>query len=238
MLWKLSLLLTVWVVGVLTGCVEKVVGSGTVKSETRQVEAFHGVEVRGPLEALVSQDPTATVKIEADDNLVPLITTQVQDGTLIVDITASRVSSKNPLKIEIAAPELDHLNLGGPGTLVGVGEIHSTSMSLRCGGSGKLSVSGEFETVESDFGGSGEMVLKGTAGEASYRVGGSGTLDASELQVAGPYGVQLAGSGTVAVWADGPLDVTLAGSGSVTYKGNTEKPNTTITGTGAVTRVP
>lgn len=233
-----KLLIFLWIVGTLSGCSGVVTGSGTVKSETRQVGQFHGVEGRGSLDIVVSRASDASVKVEADDNLLPLITTEVKDGTLIVDLKASRADSKNPLKVEVTVPKLDHLNLGGSGTLTTSGEIDSPSMSLRCGGSGKLSVSGAYGELDCQLGGSGELKVKGTAETASFTVGGSGTAEASELQVTGKCQVVLAGSGTASVWADGPLNVTMAGSGKVIHKGKTDKPTSAITGTGTITRVP
>ena len=219
-----------------TGC-GGVTGSGVLKSEPRQVAEFHGVEARGSMKVLVTQGTPATVKVEADDNLLPLLTTEVKDGVLVLD-TKRGYTTKNPIKVEVTVPTIDSLSLGGSGSLTVQGELEAKNLAVAVGGAGELTAEGKFENVRCDMGGSGKVLLGGTTGNESITVGGSGNFDASKLQATGKCDVMLAGSGQVSVWADGPLNITIAGSGTVTHRGATQSPNTQVTGTGKVVKAP
>lgn len=86
-------------------------GSGKVVSETRELETFTAISVEAPLTVTVEKgNPSA--KVTADDNLVPVITTNVNAGTLILAISRS-VSSENQMAIVVTAPSIDTIIQAG-----------------------------------------------------------------------------------------------------------------------------
>lgn len=220
----------------LSGC-GGVKGSGVRKSEPRQVAEFHGVEARDSLKVLVTQGTPASVKVEADDNLLSILTTEVKDGVLVLDVNSS-YTADNPIKVEVTVPAVDSLALGGSGSLEVQGELEAKDLGVAVGGSGVLTAKGKFENVRFDLGGTGRVIVGGTTINESITMGGSGTMNTSELQATGKCDVTVAGSGQASVWADGPLSITIAGSGTVTHRGNTQNPQTQITGTGKVVKAP
>src|SRR6476646_1705754 len=61
---------------------DTVKGNGQIRTQTRAVSGFAGVALGLPAEVEVRQGPSEGVTIEADDNLLPLIETKVEDGVL------------------------------------------------------------------------------------------------------------------------------------------------------------
>jgi hypothetical protein len=59
---------------VIVGCTQGpcLLGSGNVISETRTVEPFHSVELNGIGTLSVTQDGSPEVKLEAEDNILPV----------------------------------------------------------------------------------------------------------------------------------------------------------------------
>ncbi len=222
------------VVASLAGC-GGVKGSGNLKSEPRQVAEFHGVESRGIFEVTVKQGAPQSVTVEADDNLLPLLTTEVQSGVLVLDLK-STISTNNPMKVEVTAPTFDQLSVSGTGSLATQGELDTKELMLSVGGTGHLKAEGKFENLRCDLGGTGRLQVAGVTDNGSFVVGGTGSLDASKLQTTGQCEVLLGGAGNVDVWADGPLKITIAGTGTVTHRGKTQNPQTQITGTGQVVK--
>src|SRR5437868_6453589 len=55
-------------------------GSGEIDSELREVESFHSIRVKGSIDLFLTQAPEQIVRIEAEENILPLITTEVADG--------------------------------------------------------------------------------------------------------------------------------------------------------------
>ncbi len=55
-------------------------GSGTAKTETRPVAGFTSIELAGTGDVQVKQTGTESLTVTADDNLLPLLTTEVVDA--------------------------------------------------------------------------------------------------------------------------------------------------------------
>src|SRR5512133_3633071 len=59
-------------------------GSGKVVTETREVQDFLAISVSYPADVLIQQGKSESVKIEAEDNLLPQLSSEMQNGTLII----------------------------------------------------------------------------------------------------------------------------------------------------------
>jgi hypothetical protein len=174
-----------------------VVGSGKSITATRQLDAFHALSVDGPLDVTVSIGSTSSATIEADDNLIPLIGTQVADGKLTISL-ASGLQTTNPLKVRLTTANLDSLAQKGASTIdfeavsasalsVDVDEAstlraggRATSLALTVGGASTAdlrNVSTEVATVHLDSASTAYV-------KASSSVGGE-CISASTLLVSG-----------------------------------------------------
>ena len=72
--------------------------------------------------------------------------------------------------------------------------------------------------MQASVAGSGDLTLRGEAGEAQYSVAGSGDLHASGLR-AKSVNASVAGSGDITCYAADYLKARTTGSGSIGYKG-------------------
>lgn len=98
-----------------TGCdwpVRVIAGSGEEGSESRDVPAFTAVLIQDSLEATITlaPDQPQSVEIRGDDNVVPMVRTQVETGKLVVSLPPSiGFYPKLPLVVTISATELHRL---------------------------------------------------------------------------------------------------------------------------------
>lgn len=81
-------------------------GSGKMTTDTRQLGEFHALLVDTAISATVTIGSATSVAVTADDNLVGLILTDVQDGKLSIRINAS-LETRNDLKVLVTTPGLD-----------------------------------------------------------------------------------------------------------------------------------
>lgn len=58
-------------------------GSGNLATETRDVSGFTGVDVGGVFQVEITAQKEFGIEIDADDNLLPLIKTEVRGGVCI-----------------------------------------------------------------------------------------------------------------------------------------------------------
>ena len=187
-------------------------GSGTRKTEKKELPAFKTVETVGAFDVEIACQKPQSVEIEADDNLLPLLETDVSDGVLHVGMKQNYHSSKL-ISLRIAVPDLNRLTISGAGTVRLTG-VKNESFVIRLTGAAKVEAKGETKTVE-------------------ISNSGAGLIDAHELRSA-KADVNLSGAGQAEVYASEQLDVTISGVGRVTYSGQPKVINKNISGIGTV----
>jgi hypothetical protein len=183
---------------VLTGC-SIVNGSGQLKSETRTVSGFTGIELSGTGEVTITQGDAESLTIEADDNVLPALTSEVRDSMLRLDTKPrTRVQTRNPIRYRVTVADLNRIELSGSGSVAGVDL--------------------ELTNLEVEISGSGTMNLAGSADQQEVEVSGSGQYDAAQLP-SRSVSIEISGSGKATVAAAEQLRVDISGSGTVTYSG-------------------
>ncbi|MFC0252608.1 head GIN domain-containing protein [Massilia consociata] len=216
---------------------EQVQGSGNIKREVRQVSHFSGLafEVPGKLE--LRQGDAEGLTIEADDNVLALVETVVENGTLKIRPSKRNTNLRTRnLKVVVQARQIERLALGGSGT-VEADRLRAPKLNIDLGGSGRIDVRDlDTESVAVSVGGSGAFKAGGgTARKLSVSIGGSGSVDMGRVQ-SDSASISVAGSGEATVWARNELSMTIAGSGDVNYYGD-PRVSKSIVGSGDVRRI-
>jgi hypothetical protein len=175
-------------------------GSGVIKTEQRQPGSFNMILSKGSIDFDVSVGPQITVAVEADDNLLPLITTEVKSGALVIDTKGNWTSSHNP-KVYITVPSLGAVEVDGSGDAA----VHGMA-----GGALGIRVRG-----------SGDVAANGSAAQLDVLIEGSGDVDCRGLQADNAV-VHIDGSGDAKVSVAKMLKVTINGSGDVSYSGEAQ----------------
>ena len=196
----------------LSGCAV-VTGSGRPATENRAVSGFTRIDLSGNGEVDIAQGDQEALTVEADDNVLPALTSTVADGTLTLGVKpGTSVRSTTPIRYRVTVKDLAGVSLSGSGT------IRSTGMQLR--------------SLRVDVSGSGTVVLSGSAGDQDIRLSGSGRYEAADLS-SEKVAVDISGSGDVVVSVSQELRVDISGSGSVTYSGDA-RVDQSISGSGKV----
>jgi hypothetical protein len=192
----------------------QVVGSGNVITQTRSVSGFNTVELQGSAEVSITFGSTESLVISADDNILPLIETTVQNGRLVIaNKGLTGYTTSHPVQIKITAISLLGISLSGSGA-IDVADMAGTDLSVRLPGSGNITVTG-------------------TANSINISLLGSGNIYCDGLKTADAV-VALYGSGNISVYASQNLDASIRGSGTITYAGNPPKLTTSVTGSGTI----
>lgn len=208
---------------------ETVKGSGHVSKQARQVAHFTGLALSVPGDVELHTGTAEGVSIEADDNLLPLIETVVENGTLKIRPVHDNMQLRpHTLHITVNAREIDQLKLGGSGS-INADDLRARKLEMSLGGSGSIKArSLQADEVEVHVAGSGDLsAAGGTAGRLEVKLAGSGDVNLGKVK-AGDVKVQGAGSGNTTVWAVNTLSAKLAGSGDVDYYGDPRVTRTVV----------
>ncbi len=193
---------------------ERVKGSGTIVSENRTTESFSGVHLSGSGNVYVTQGSPLSLRIEADDNVIKKVRTEVKNGVLGVEMENGSYNNVT-LKVHVTMPEVHKLTVSGSGDIVGKTPITTNDLYTSISGSGNIKLAG-----------------KATVHDA--RISGSGSLSCFDLESENAT-IKVSGSGDCEVNATKQLKVSISGSGDVAYKGN-PSISQSVSGSGSVRR--
>lgn len=187
-------------------------GSGVQAREDRQVAAFESVALAGSSDVEIVVGPAQTVRVEGDDNIVPLISTTVADNTLRISSTGS-YKTRSGVKLTITVPRLIAVVSSGSGSM--------TARDITAG------------SFAASMQGSGSVSLTGAADELTANLQGSGSLTAAALTTS-RVTVSLQGSGSAEVHCREQLTASITGSGGVRYTGGATNVTQNVVGSGKV----
>ncbi|MGF1663133.1 MAG: head GIN domain-containing protein [Kineosporiaceae bacterium] len=218
------------------GAVGSVQGSGVVKSEEREVEGFAGIRLTGIGDVRVRQTGTESVTVSAEDNILPLLDTDVRSGVLEIGLRDDAgVRTTEPVRIAVTVDSLDLVETTGSGTIVVEG-LEAEDLAAVSSGSGDVGVEDlTADDVTATTTGSGDITLAGSAARQSAQSSGSGDVLACDLD-SDEAEVDTSGSGDVELSVSERLTMTVSGSGSVRYVGEPDVSEDT-TGSGDVERL-
>lgn len=193
---------------------DEITGSGKSTTVKRELAAFTAVEIQtaGDIEIVVGK--SAPLEITGDDNIAPLIKTEVSGDKLLISCDKS-FTTKSDLKFV--------LNVATIKTL----DVYSSATAKVTG------LAGDPFTME--IHGAGKAALSGKTDSLSLRIKGSGKIEALSLAARNAE-VTITGTGNAQVNAAETLKVSITGTGKVEYTGE-PKVSKSITGIGGVKQI-
>jgi hypothetical protein len=207
-------------------------GSGVITTESRPVSDFNRVSLHGSGELTLVQGEKEGLTIEADDNLLPYIKSEVRSRHLVVGPDNVSLNPTQDIKYVLHLKELESLRLSGS-FAVAAESLDVDELELGISGSGRIAVGRlEADSTSLTISGSGKATLAGEVVRQSLRISGSGDYHAGDLhsQVAD---VRISGSGNATVWVTEKLDARISGSGSVKYHGQPQTDHH-VSGSGTI----
>jgi Putative auto-transporter adhesin, head GIN domain len=172
-------------------------GSGNIQIEKRDVSGFSNVKSGGAITIDVAAQRDFAVEVEADDNLLQFIKTEVSGDTLKI-YTEGNISTRNPIRVRIAMPQIELFDVSGAstGTLT---NVKNESLTIEASGASKLKVDGE-------------------ARELFVDLSGASRLDAENLK-AENVKVDASGASSATVFASNEVDAEASGASNIRYTG-------------------
>ena len=209
----LFLLFPLLVAGCHHGMRAQVKGSGIRKVEKRSLTGFTSISTEGAFTIEVTCQKDPGLEVEADDNVLSLIETEVSNNVLRLR-SAKNYSTSEPVKIRISVPNLEGLSAEGAGK-IDIKDLNNDKFEINAEGAPAISVSGKTKLIDID-------------------TSGAGKIDTHNLHAARGV-VESKGVAQIDLDVTDQLDVTISGPSSVYYKGD-PKVNKTIHGPGKVER--
>lgn len=193
---------------------DRVKGSGTLVTQTRDLETFSSIEASGAFDIEITVGEPQSVTITFDDNLIDRVTADVRRGTLRLGSEGSYLS-KHACVVVITVPALDGFESTGSG------DVRIENLIA--------------DTFECRLTGSGSIYALGSVDELDLEISGSGDIDARDLKARDVY-ARVSGSGNIDVHALESISGRVSGSGDIYYYGDPKHTNVRVSGSGTIRR--
>jgi Putative auto-transporter adhesin, head GIN domain len=217
-----------------------------IKSETRPVSGFDRLSAQYYGDVVLEQGDTEGLVIEADEELLQRIKSEVKDGSLTIGFDVQwwewltewmKLSGLADKKInyKITMRQIKGISLSGAVNL-GATKIMTEDCSISISGSAKVQI-GHFEGAKlaNTISGSGTIELAGSVQRHTLHVSGSGTIKAGDF-VTQEADIHISGSAKALVKVAQTLNVHISGAGDVQYLGQPQVRQH-ISGVGRVRQV-
>ena len=219
----------------------------TTKTETRSVSGFTEIALQGYGDLVIEQNPDApeSLVIEADQDLMSRLTSEVRGGRLILGFDMPwydwlgwglewLFTPDKSIRYHVSLKQFSGVALSGAANITAA-KLQGEACKFVVSGAGKMRI-GELQaqSLATTISGSGDVEI-GTGvvqNVHDLHVSGSGSVKVAGLQT-GETRVSISGAGSAEVDARQTLTVHISGAGSVRYKGSPTL-NQQISGAGSI----
>lgn len=194
-------------------------GSGNIIKQERVVGNFSSLKVTNKIDVVVTIGSPQTIVVEADDNLIEFIETNVNNEEL--EITLKSGINVNPVrKIYITTPTLSSLSASSSASILVKGIISGNEeIKLAASSSGSIKTALQAPRVNAKASSSGVIEISGKTKSFEAQSSSSGEVAAENL-LSENTDVKASSSGSCVVHASVSLNAKASSSGSIEYKGN------------------
>jgi hypothetical protein len=222
---------------------ETIRGSGPVVEEERDLGNITGVVLSMPGTLYVEMGISEALRVEADENLLEYIETNVRGNTLVIETRQGvNIMTSHDINFYLTVDELESLETSSSGDIEAQ-DLRTNDFSIQVSSSGNVTIASlnclKFNTQISS---SGEVTISDLRGDStSVGISSSGNLEIKGGQVqtqninissSGEYlarnlesleaKVNISSSGSATIWVKDQLSGNISSSGNIYYYGDPE----------------
>lgn len=233
----LLLIIMLLVAGSAIAQVKRIKGTGYILVQARDAShPFTKISVQQGITLYLKQGAEFGITIEADDNIISHVKTEIKDGQLNVFIDPDVIiRSFTAMNVSVATPVITDINVASAARLIGSSPLKVQKLDLVASGAAvvKLEVEGKELGVEASA--AAKLELKGQVQHLDLELSSAATLKAWELRVA-DCEAGVSGAAKAEVYVSDTLEVQLSSAGLLMYDGNPRITKKDVSGRGALVK--
>jgi len=209
---------------VVSACANTLItGNHQVTKQNRAVSSFDEIEVTGGFEIVLTQSDKESLNIEADNNLLELIETKVNNNVLYISTKNDvEINHYKKMTINLSVKSLRKMRVSGAIDLSTTNQLKTDLLKINISGAANINVDIATKILDVDVSGAGNINFQGQSTDVRMDLSGAGKVSSLKL-VADNFIIDVSGVGAAKVYAKEKLNVNISGIGSVSYAGNPKK---------------
>lgn len=201
-----------WTVGLVRG-------SGNIEKEERDVSGFDEVSFTGMGNLIITQGEEESLLVEADDNILPLIETNVFGDRLTIGYKwGYNVMPASNTKFYLNIVDINKISLSGAGK-IDCESLKTDKLDFELSGAGDIDFDIDADELVITSSGAGDLTLSGKVESQNVDISGVGRYNAENLE-SKDCDIKVSGAGSATVNVTEELDIDISGVGNVYYIGS------------------
>ncbi len=210
-------------------------GNGHVEEESRDVSGFSGVHASTGIDVFISEGSGFDVKVEADENLLEVILTELNGNMLVIKTDRVNIRSAKSKKVYVTMPKLKELKISSAGDCKGMTPFNCDDLRVSISSAGDLKLDVEANRIDINISSSGDATLTGRTGVLDANLSSAGDLHAFDL-IAETVSVDVSSAGDARVYASEEISMNASSAGNVYYKGEADVVHSRSSSAGDIIR--
>jgi hypothetical protein len=200
---------------------QRVTGNGNVEKEERKAPVFTGVSTSSAIDVYLSQGNNPRIVVEADENLLEYIVTEVKDDVLRVHPDNVNIRRAERMRVYVTMKDVEFISTSSAGDVIGETPVKTESLKISASSSGDVKLEVYAKELKLKTSSAGDIILKGTADYVEASTSSAGDIKAYDLEVK-EADLSASSAGDIQITVTERLKARASSAGDIYYYGNPE----------------
>lgn len=211
-------------------------GNGNVVTQERNVsEDFSEVRGSAGLDVYLTQGDENKIVVEADENLLQYISTEIENGKLHIT-TSENIGRSKAKKVHVSFKHLNNIEASSGADVIGNSVIKSENLSLKGSSGADLEVEVFSKEISIKSSSGSHVNVSGKASSLMADASSGGEIDAQKLMVA-TCNAEASSGAEVTVNVKNKLETHVSSGGNINYYGDPISVNSNESHSGSVRKM-
>ena len=208
-------------------------GDGNVITQEREItNSFTRIHASNGLDVILNQDNTESIKVQADENLQEIITTEVENGILKISTTTNIGYAKSK-KVMVSFKNLETLKCTSGSDVRGNGTLIFNTVDIDATSGCDVNLLVDAQELSGSATSGADLKLEGSATKVSLKATSGADIDAKNLE-ANHAIVGVTSGADIKVQATESIELSATSGGDITYYGNPQNVVTSEAVSGSI----
>jgi len=213
---------------------DKVKGNGKVVTEERTVKSFEGVSASAGIDVVITQEEKEFLEVEADENLLEYIITEVNSGILKIHWKkGTNVRSYKKVLVHVTCKNLKSVRASSGADIYCKGVIKTNELTITSSSAADIDLSVEAEIISCKASSGADVELKGKTNKLMTTCSSGADIEAMEIE-ANIVDAKASSGADITVTALKEISASASSGGDITYYGDPQVKNVRSSSGGSV----
>ncbi|MGS2739956.1 head GIN domain-containing protein [Sinomicrobium sp. M5D2P17] len=196
-------------------------GNGNVQTEKRTSSVsggFTSIQASNGLDVYIRQNQAHSITVEADENLLDIIRTEVKDDKLHI-YTDKNIGTSKSKKVYVSVPEVEAIASSSGADIFVEDLLKANKLELKSSSGSAIRLETEADHISCDTSSGADIRIKGRANSMHASASSGSSIKAGNLEVA-KCDAKASSGGDVYLYVTKDLVASASSGGDIRYSGN------------------